>query len=97
MNEDSAELDPARQNLLKGRDLWDTFFPLLKRWLREPLLHFLLLGTALVGLALAAFVVIAIFSSFVVPLRRQWTLIIVRAAGSWTAASGLLMLGWTLR
>jgi urease accessory protein len=52
---------------------------------------------SLVGLALAVFVVIAIFSSFVVPLRRQWALIIVRVAGSWIAASGLLMLGWALR
>lgn len=52
---------------------------------------------SLVGLALAVFVVIAIFASFVVPLRRHWALIIVRVAGSWIAASGLLMLGWALR
>jgi urease accessory protein len=52
---------------------------------------------SLVGLALAVFVVIAIFASFVVPLRRQWALIVVRVAGSWIAASGLLMLGWALR
>jgi urease accessory protein len=54
-------------------------------------------GHALVGLALAVCVVIAIFTSFVVPLRRQWALIVIRVAGSWIAASGLLMLGWTLR
>jgi hydrogenase/urease accessory protein HupE len=52
---------------------------------------------ALVGLALAVCVVIAIFTSFVIPLRRQWAFIIVRVAGSWIAASGLLMLGWALR
>jgi len=52
---------------------------------------------ALVGLALAVFVVVAIFTSFVIPLRRQWALIVVRVAGSWIAASGLLMLGWALR
>ena len=51
----------------------------------------------LLGLAFAVFVVVAIFASFVVPLRRQWTLIVVRVAGSWIAASGLLMLGWALR
>jgi urease accessory protein len=51
----------------------------------------------LLGLALAVFVVVALFSSFVVPLRRQWALIVVRVAGSWIAASGLLMLGWSLR
>ena len=51
----------------------------------------------LLGLAFAVFVVVAIFASFVVPLRRQWALIVVRVAGSWIAASGLLMLGWALR
>lgn len=49
------------------------------------------------GMALAVFVVVALFSSFVIPLRRQWALIVVRVAGSWIAASGLLLLGWTLR
>lgn len=52
---------------------------------------------ALVGLALAVCVVIAIFTSFVIPQRRQWALIVIRVAGSWIAASGLLMLGWALR
>jgi len=51
----------------------------------------------LLGLAFAVFVVVTIFASFVVPLRRQWALIVVRVAGSWIAASGLLMLGWALR
>ncbi len=49
------------------------------------------------GLALAVFVIVALFTSFVLPLRRQWALIVVRVAGSWIAASGLLMLGWALR
>lgn len=52
---------------------------------------------ALVGLALAVFAIVAIFTSFVIPLRQQWALIVVRVAGSWIAASGLLMLGWALR
>jgi hydrogenase/urease accessory protein HupE len=51
---------------------------------------------ALLGLALAVFVVVALFTSLVVPLRQQWTRVAVRVAGSWIAASGLLMLGWTL-
>lgn len=51
----------------------------------------------LVGLSLAVFVVLAIFSSFVIPLHKQWTLIVVRVAGSWIAATGLLMLGWAFR
>ena len=54
-------------------------------------------GYFLAGLALAVFVVVALFASFVIPLRRQWALIVVRVAGSWIAASGLLMLGWALR
>ena len=49
------------------------------------------------GMAPTVFIVVALFSSFVIPLRRQWALIVVRVAGSWIAASGLLLLGWTLR
>ena len=51
----------------------------------------------LLGLALAVFVIVALFTSLVIPLRQQWALIVVRVAGSWIAASGLLMLGWALR
>ena len=43
------------------------------------------------------FVVVAIFTSFMIPLRRQWARIVIRVAGSWIAASGFLMLGWALR
>ena len=52
---------------------------------------------SLLGLAFCVFLVVALFTSFVIPLRRQWALIVVRVAGSWIAASGLLMLGWALR
>jgi hydrogenase/urease accessory protein HupE len=52
---------------------------------------------SLLGLAVAVFVIVALFTSLVIPLRRQWALIVVRVAGSWIAASGLPMLGWTLR
>jgi urease accessory protein len=51
----------------------------------------------LLGLVLAVFVLVAIAASFVVPLRQQWARIAVRVAGSWIAASGLLMLGWAVR
>ena len=51
---------------------------------------------ALLGLALAVFVVVALFASLVVPLREQWARVAVRVTGSWVAASGLLMLGWAL-
>lgn len=52
---------------------------------------------ALVGLVSAVFVMIAIASAFVVTLRAEWARIAVRVAGSWIAASGLLMLGWAFR
>jgi urease accessory protein len=51
---------------------------------------------ALLGLSLAVFVVVALFASLVVPLREQWAQVAVRVAGSWIAASGLLMLGWAV-
>jgi hypothetical protein len=50
----------------------------------------------LLGLTVTVFVIVARFTSFVIPLHRQWALIVVRVAGSWIAASGLLMLGWAL-
>src|SRR5260370_16358461 len=34
------------QRILLASELRDILFPLLKRWLREPLLHFLLIGLA---------------------------------------------------
>ncbi len=52
---------------------------------------------AVLGLTSAVFVTIALVSAFVVRLRARWARIAVRVAGSWIAASGLLMLGWALR
>lgn len=52
---------------------------------------------AAVGLAAAVIVVVVIVAALVVRLRAQWARVAVRVAGSWIAASGLLMLGWTLR
>jgi hypothetical protein len=46
--------------------------------------------------AAAVFVCVALVAALVVTLRRPWTRIVVRAAGSWVAATGLLMLGWSL-
>lgn len=51
----------------------------------------------LAGLAATVFVVLAVFASLVIPLRRPWARVAVRVAGSWIAASGLLLLGWSLR
>jgi urease accessory protein len=51
----------------------------------------------LVGVGAVLFVLVALVAAFVVSLRRPWTRLVVRVAGSWIAAMGLLLLGWTLR
>jgi urease accessory protein len=51
----------------------------------------------LAGTGSAIFVVVALASAFVMSLRAGWMRIAVRVAGSWVAAIGLLMLGWSLR
>jgi urease accessory protein len=43
------------------------------------------------------FVVVAIAAASVVRLRAAWARVAVRIIGSWIAASGLLLLGWSLR
>lgn len=50
----------------------------------------------LVGIGGAIFALTALVSAFIVSLRRPWTRVVARVAGSWTAAIGLLLLGWTL-
>jgi hydrogenase/urease accessory protein HupE len=54
-------------------------------------------GLGLVGIMSALFVLVTLASAFVVSLERPWTRIAVRVAGSWIAASGLLLLGWAHR
>lgn len=51
----------------------------------------------LVGVASSLFVIVALVSAFVLWLRWDWTRIVVRVAGSWIAAAGLLWLGWAIR
>lgn len=50
----------------------------------------------LLGTVAALFVLVSLVAGFVVTLKRPWTRIAVRAAGSWIAAIGLLYLGWNL-
>jgi urease accessory protein len=52
--------------------------------------------TGLLGTAGAVFVGAALVSATVIAVRRPWTRIATRVAGSWIGASGLLLLGWTL-
>jgi urease accessory protein len=52
---------------------------------------------AAVGLAATVFVLVVLVAALVVQLRAQWARVAVRVGGSWIAASGLLMLGWSIR
>jgi urease accessory protein len=52
---------------------------------------------AALGLAAAVFVLVILVAALVVRLRAHWARIAVRVGGSWIAASGLLMLGWSIR
>jgi len=52
---------------------------------------------AALGLTAAVFVLTVLAAAVVVQLRANWARIAVRVAGSWIAAAGLLMLGWSFR
>jgi hydrogenase/urease accessory protein HupE len=52
---------------------------------------------SLSGIVLAALLLVLLASAAVVPLRAFWVRTVVRVAGSWVAAVGLLMLGWFAR
>ena len=51
----------------------------------------------LVGIVSTLFVTVALAAALVVAIRVPWGRIAVRVAGSWIAAVGLLLLGWSLR
>jgi len=51
----------------------------------------------LLGISAILFVVTPLVSALVVSIRTYWVRIVMRVAGSWVAAIGLLMLGWALR
>jgi urease accessory protein len=51
----------------------------------------------LIGITATLFVIAAVVSAFIVSLRQPWTRIVVRVAGSWVAATGMLMFGWLFR
>ena len=50
-----------------------------------------------IGLGVTVFVVVALLAALALAVRRPWAKVAVRVAGSWIAASGLLVLGWALR
>jgi hypothetical protein len=49
------------------------------------------------GMRQSVFAAVALAAAFVVRLRAESTRIAVHVAGSWIAASGLLLLGWAVR
>lgn len=49
------------------------------------------------GVACTIFVVATLITGLVVSFKAPWSRIVVRVAGSWIAAIGLLMLGWSVR
>ena len=51
----------------------------------------------LIGIMAALFVLVALVSALTVSLKRPWTRIVVRVAGSWVAAICMLMFGWMFR
>jgi len=52
---------------------------------------------SVLGIVASVFILAALVTSLVVPLRAAWARVAVRVAGSWIAAVGLLQLGWALR
>lgn|GEM_PF-216001 len=51
----------------------------------------------LIGIMATLFVIVGLVSAFVVSLKPAWARIVVRVAGSWVAAIGMLMFGWAMR
>jgi urease accessory protein len=54
-------------------------------------------AVGLLGIVAAVFTFVALAASVVVPLRAVWARVVVRVAGSWIAAIGLLLVGWAIR
>jgi urease accessory protein len=54
-------------------------------------------AVGLLGIVAAVFTLVALGASFVVPLRAVWARVVVRVAGRWIAAIGLLLIGWAIR
>jgi urease accessory protein len=51
----------------------------------------------LTGELVALIVVVTLVAGLVVSIKAFWARVVVRVLGSWIAATGLLMIGWSLR
>jgi urease accessory protein len=54
-------------------------------------------ASTLFGVVLAVLCLAVLTAAAVVPLTALWARVAVRVAGSWIAAVGILMIGWTLQ
>ena len=54
-------------------------------------------GLGLAGATLAIFVLVTLIAALAASRSALWQRVVLRVAGSWIAAIGLLMLGWILR
>ena len=54
-------------------------------------------ASGLLGIMAALFVLVALSAAVVLSLKPPWTRIVVRVAGSWVTAMGILMIGWYFR
>jgi len=52
---------------------------------------------AIAGIASSLFAIVSLLAGQVAVLQAQWARLAVRISGSWIAAIGLLMLGWSVR
>jgi urease accessory protein len=52
---------------------------------------------AMAGIACSLFAIVSLLAGQVAVLQAQWTRLAVRISGSWIAAVGLLMFGWSVR
>ena len=52
---------------------------------------------AILGIACSLFAIVSLLAGQVAVLQAQWARLAVRISGSWIAAIGLLMLGWSAR
>jgi urease accessory protein len=52
---------------------------------------------AMAGIACSLFAIVSLLAGQIATLRAQWARLAVRISGSWIAAVGLLMLGWSVR
>jgi len=52
-------------------------------------------GLGVIGTATSIFVLVSLVAALVASLHVPWTRIVVRVAGSWIVAAGLLLLGWS--